>query len=136
MKYAIVKIGGKQFKIEEGQKFDVESQNGLNFEVLYYTDGKEILIGEPILTDVKINAEIVEDKRDRKVRIARFKSKSRYRRVQGHRQPISVIEVKSITKGSEKKVESKESKPAKEEKTEKKAVKSETKKVKSSKKDN
>jgi large subunit ribosomal protein L21 len=126
MKYAIVKLGGKQFKITEGLKFDVERQSDLVFDVLYYTDGKEILVGEPVLTDIVVKAKIVEDKKARKIRVARYKSKSRYRRVQGHKQPISVIEIESI---STKKAKT-ETKEVKEDKKETKEVKkSETKKT-------
>ncbi len=138
MKYAIVKLGGKQFKITEGLKFDLEKQSDLSFEVLYYTDGKEILVGEPVLNDIKVKAKIVEDKKDKKIRIGRFKSKSRYRKIKGHRQPISVVEIESITKGKVADTDTKEEKKEVKKTTPKKSAKTETKetkKVKSSSKD-
>lgn len=102
-KYAIVQIGGKQFKISEGQTFQIESQKGLKFDVLACFDGKETLIGEPFLENVKIEAEVLENTRGKKVEIGRFKSKSRYRKKKGHRQPYSMVKVKSIKLSSEEK---------------------------------
>lgn len=103
MKYAIAEIGGKQLKITEGQTFRIEHQDKLNFEVLAYSDGKETLIGTPILSNITIKASILGEERGRKVRVARFKAKSRYEKVNGHRQPLSIVKVDTILKKAEKK---------------------------------
>ena len=152
MKYAVVRLGGKQFKIKEGTKIEVERQKTpLQFDVLFYSDNGNTMIGNPIVEGITVSAKVIEEKLDEKIRVARFKSKSRYRKVKGHRQPLSVIEIEKIGKGTKKvsKVEDKaEEKPLevekktkttkKEEKVEKKkgsAKKTATKKtVKSTKK--
>lgn len=101
-KYAIIQLGGKQFKITEGLEFKVDRQEKLNIGVLLYSDGKTVEIGEPLLTGVNVKAKIVGNETAPKIRVARFKSKSRYRRVKGHKQPISVVKVESISKGAKK----------------------------------
>ena len=98
MKYAIIAFGGKQLKVSEGDTFDIEKQGELIPSVLAYSDGKKLEVGTPVLSDMTVKLSKVEDKRDKKVRVARFKSKSRYHKVRGHRQPISVVKVEKIGK--------------------------------------
>lgn len=120
-KYAVIQFGGKQFKVTEGQKFDLEAQDDLKCDVLLYSDGKKVIIGEPDVKEVTVKLKKIEDKNDKKIRIGRYKSKSRYRRIKGHRQPISVIEVVSISEGSSVKESATADKPKKEEKPVEKA---------------
>ncbi|MFC1755934.1 50S ribosomal protein L21 [Patescibacteria group bacterium] len=125
MTYAVIRFGGRQFKVSEGDKFQTMRQYSTNNEVLMYSDGKELEIGTPTLENYEVKLNKLEDKRDKKIRVGRFKSKSRYRKVKGHKQPISVFEVEKISKkGSkaEKKVE-KEVVVKEEKKVEKKEVK-------------
>lgn len=98
MKYAIVQFGGKQIQIKEGDTFEMERQSGLVFDVLLYSENEKVSIGEPFLKDIEVKAKVVEEKRGKKIRIGRFKSKSRYRRVKGHRQPLGVVTIVSIGK--------------------------------------
>ena len=99
-KYAIISLGGKQFKIVEGLEFKIERQSKLDIGVLLFADDQTVEIGEPLVKDVTVKAKILRDERAPKIRVARFKSKSRYRKVKGHRQPMSVIKIESITKGA------------------------------------
>ena len=127
MKYAIVALGGKQIKIKEGQTFSIERQEKLNMEVLAYSAGKEFLVGSPTLADIIVKASIVGEERAPKITVARYKSKSRYRRKKGHRQPMSVVTIESILKKGEK-AEKKETKSAKvEDKENKSSAKTEKK---------
>ncbi len=132
MKYAIARVGGKQLKIAEGKTYKLEAQKALKFDILAYFDGKELTLGAPFVEGITIKATVVEEKKDRKVRVARFKSKSRYDKVKGHRQPITVFKIEEIIEKGEKKAEKVEA-PVKKEKateTKKKTVKSSTKKEK------
>lgn len=95
-KYAVIQLGGKQLMVKEGQKFEIERQSKLDVDVLLYSDGDTVLLGAPTLKDVTVKAKIIEDKKDKKVVVARYKSKSRYRKNKGHRQPISVVQIESI----------------------------------------
>jgi large subunit ribosomal protein L21 len=98
-KYAIIKVDGKQFIVNEGTVLKLNNQKEFTPEVLYYFDGKKADIGTPVLTNVKVTGEILESKLDKKINVSRYKSKSRYRRNRGHRQPISMVKVNTITKG-------------------------------------
>ena len=143
-KYAIIKLGGKQFKVHEGDIFKIERQDGLKLEVLAYSNGEGIILGTPTLSDVTVSASVIKEQLGPKVKINRFKAKSRYRRAKGHRQPLSIVKIDDILMAGEKstkkektvapKEESqKETKPAKVAK-EKKTVKAEKAPVKSVKK--
>ena len=101
MKYAVIKLGTKQFTVKEGDVFEVEAQKQpLNIDVLFLSEGGKVLVGSPVLKDVKITASVVEEKRGAKVRVNRFKSKSRYHKFGGHRQPLSVVRIDQIGEGS------------------------------------
>lgn len=120
MKYAIIALGGKQLKVKEGLTFKIERQNDLNIDVLMYSDGKELLVGEPTLDQIEVKATVTSEDRAKKVVVARFKSKSRYRKRSGHRQPMSTISIDSIQlKGAKTEKAPKVEKEAKVEKTEK-----------------
>ncbi len=98
MKYAIIRLGGKQLKVAENDTFEIECQeNPINVEVLAYVDNETSIVGSPVLTNVTVELSIVKDIRDEKVRVARFKAKSRYKKLKGHKQPLSVIKVEKIS---------------------------------------
>jgi large subunit ribosomal protein L21 len=97
MKYAVISFGGKQFKVSEGDTFKIERQKTpLKVDVLMYSEDDNVLVGVPTLAEVEVTAAVLEEKRDKKIRVGRFKSKSRYRRVKGHRQPISIVKIEKI----------------------------------------
>jgi large subunit ribosomal protein L21 len=126
MAYAVIRIGGKQFKVKKGDKFHLERQSSAKNEVLLFNDGKNTKIGTPVLKDVDVKLNKVEDKRGKKIRVGRFKSKSRYRKVKGHKQPLSVFEVKSVGKPEKKKTDTKkQTKSTKSKSSKKKTTKKE-----------
>jgi large subunit ribosomal protein L21 len=97
MKSAIISLSGKQFNIKEGLVFKTDSiQNLDNVHVLAYSEGDSLEFGAPFLDKVKVSLSKVEDRLDDKLRIARFRAKSRYRKSKSHRQPISILKVESI----------------------------------------
>jgi large subunit ribosomal protein L21 len=100
--YAIVKTGGKQYRVEEGQTLLVERLPGeagakLDLEPLLLA-GDEALFGDKLGT-AKVAAEVVEHLRGPKLRVNKFKPKRGYRRRAGHRQELTRIRVTKITKG-------------------------------------
>ena len=130
-KYAVIKFASKQFLVREGDVIELERQEKpLKIEVLFYSDGEKNVIGDPEVKGVSVKAVVLEEKIGKKVRVARFKKKSRYERVRGHRQPMSVVKIEKISTGSkdeeatDKKVEKSVEKNTKviEEKVAKKAV--------------
>jgi large subunit ribosomal protein L21 len=97
MKQAIISLSGKQFNVKEGLTFKVDSLHDLdNIKVLAYSNGENFEFGAPYLDQVKITLSRIEDRLDDKLRVARFRAKSRYRKNKSHRQPISVVKVESI----------------------------------------
>lgn len=98
--YAIVKTGGKQYRVEEGQtllveRLAVEAGEKVALEPLLYRGDMEILDGAD-LAKVSVEAKVVEHTRGPKLRVVKFKPKRGYRRRTGHRQDLTRIEVTSI----------------------------------------
>lgn len=102
-KYAIVQISGRQVKVSAGDQLTLDrldQTEGKEFqikEVLMIGDEKTQQIGTPILDKASVTFKLVEHGRSKKLRVAKFRAKSKYRRVYGHRQPQSTIEVVKIT---------------------------------------
>lgn len=126
-KYAIIKLGGKQFMVQEGTQFTIERQGALKPEVLLFSDGKDVLVGQPVLAEISVKMEFVEkDTKAAKIRVGRFRNKSRHRRVKGHQQPISIVKVKTIENGSKAEKTEKAEKAEAKKPAAKKTVKSST----------
>ena len=101
MKYAVIQTGGKQYKVSEGEVIEVEkiSPEGKTFDfpkVLLFVDEKKVLVGQPFLENVRVKGEILGEIKGPKVKVARFKAKSRYRRTKGHRQILSQVKIREI----------------------------------------
>lgn len=103
--FAIVEIQGKQYKVSENDKIDVdklkEEKGKVTFDkvLLYAKDDKNVELGNPYINGAKVDAEIVEQKRGEKLRVFKMKPKKRYSRTIGHRTHLSTIEIKSISIG-------------------------------------
>jgi large subunit ribosomal protein L21 len=100
MTYAIVKTGGKQYRVEEGQTLLVErlrEDEGakVSLDPLLYRDDKQVLDGSD-LSKVKVEAKIVGHERGPKIHVLKFKPKRGYKRRTGHRQELTRIEVTGI----------------------------------------
>jgi len=102
MKYAVVRSGGKQYKVAEGEEIVIEKittpeGKTLNFdEVLLLVGDKKTKIGQPLIKGAKVKAKVVAHFKGKKIRVATFKAKSRYRRVKGHRQQLTRVKISSI----------------------------------------
>jgi len=93
---AVINLAGAQHLVKAGDKFEVnrlenEEKSTFSPEVLMSTEGEKLMLNAG-----KVEIEIVEHKKGEKLHIMKFKAKSRYRRRTGHRQHVSVIEVKSV----------------------------------------
>ncbi len=102
--YAIVKTGGKQYRVEEGQSLLVErlpaSDGGsVSLQPLLVVDGSRVVDGDD-LAKVAVQARVVGHERGPKLRIVKFKPKRGYKRRTGHRQELTRIEVTGITVGA------------------------------------
>ena len=102
MKYAVLKSGGKQYKVKEGDiivvdKVASDKNKEVAFEnVLLLVSDAGVKLGNPTISGVKVFAKIVEDFKGEKIRVAKFKSKVRYRRVTGFRPMLSKVKIEKI----------------------------------------
>jgi len=102
MNYAVVKIGGKQYKVSVGDVLEVSKLNfdknkKIEFEeILFVSEDGKVKVGNPTIKNAKIKAVLLADKKGEKTRVAKFKSKVRYRKVMGFRPLISQIRIEKI----------------------------------------
>ncbi len=99
--WAVIKTGGKQYKVEEGTKLAVEKlepkDNKVAFDQVLALGGDKVRVGTPYLDKVKVTAKVVEQFRGEKIRVVKFKSKSRYTRTTGHRQNLTRVLIEKIS---------------------------------------
>lgn len=102
-KFAVIKISGAQLKVYEGSEYEVNKLEGNKGDileikdVLLVSDKENTKIGNPLVDGAKVTLEITSQKKDDKVRVFKYKSKSRYRKTSGHRALITRVSVKSIS---------------------------------------
>jgi large subunit ribosomal protein L21 len=102
--YAIVKTGGKQYRVQEGESLLVErlpAEDGATvaLEPLLFVDGSDVVDGDD-LANVSVQARVVGHERGPKLRVVKFKPKRGYKRRAGHRQELTRIEITSLGRGS------------------------------------
>ena len=102
MKHAIIVTGGKQYRVAEGdvlyiEKLEVEAGAEVNFDqVLAVIDGENAKFGTPVVEGATVTATVVKNGKGKKIRVFKMKPKKGYRRTQGHRQPYTKVEIKTI----------------------------------------
>ena len=100
---AIIKTGGKQFKVSKGdkikvEKLDAEKDSKVVFdEVLLFSDDKKIEIGKPLIKSAKVTGKVLKQARAKKVEIVKHKAKKRYNLKKGHRQHYTEVEITGIS---------------------------------------
>lgn len=100
---AIIKTGGKQYKVAPGdkiyiEKLDAKQGDGVVFDdVLLVENGGKFEVGKPKIEGAKVEAKVLEQGRDDKVIIHKYKAKKRYHVTRGHRQPYTFVEIIKIT---------------------------------------
>ena len=102
--YALVKTGGKQYRVQEGESLLVErlpADEGATvaLQTLLFVDGSDVVDGDD-LADVSVQARVVGHERGPKLRVVKFKPKRGYKRRAGHRQELTRIEITSLGRGS------------------------------------
>ena len=100
MKIAVIKTGGKQYKVTPGQnlrieKIDAEVGAVLKFQTLLTAEGEKLELGKPSLGEL-VEGKVIEQGRNKKVSVVKYKNKTRYKRNVGHRQPFTKIEITKI----------------------------------------
>ena len=107
MIYAVIRSGGKQYKVEPNQLLDVErlpADVGAVVElsdVLMVADGDDVTVGQPRVTGARVVAEVMEHGRGPKLIVFKYKNKTRYRKKTGHRQAYTRLAIRQILMGAE-----------------------------------
>ena len=102
MRYAVIRIGDKQYKVAEGddllvEKIDEKEGKSIVFDkVLLLLDSKKIKVGQPLVSKAYVKAKIITQLKSPKIRVAKFRAKSRYRKVKGHRQLLTKLKIIKI----------------------------------------
>lgn len=103
MTYAVIRLQGKQYRVEVGQTLTIDrihedAKKTLKItDVLLVVDGDKVKIGTPLVDGATVSLEVVSHDRGEKIRVSTFKAKSRYRRTIGHRQEETTLRVDSIS---------------------------------------
>src|SRR5215475_3112320 len=102
--YAIVKTGGKQYKVAEGDVIEVEKLagapgDGISLSAVLLVDGTDLVTDAAALAKVAVTGEVVAHTKGPKIRIHKFKNKTGYHKRQGHRQPLTQVKVTGISTG-------------------------------------
>lgn len=106
MEYAIVEAAGKQYRVQKGELLVLDNQNQaagskIVFDkVLLWVNNTSSLIGQPYLDGVQVLANVQKEQKGAKIRVAKFRAKSNYRRVHGHRQRQTVLKIEDIKSGN------------------------------------
>ncbi len=99
---AVIKTGGKQYRVSKGDRIRIEKIAGkagdkLTFnDVLVVGDGEDVKIGSPFIPDVSVEAEIVSQGRGKKIHVFKKKRRKGYKLHKGHRQDYTEVEIKGI----------------------------------------
>jgi large subunit ribosomal protein L21 len=102
--YAIIRTGGKQYRVQENDEFRVEKLEAsvgdkVVFDEVVAVGGDELIVGTPLVEGYAVQAEVLEQGKADKVIIYKYKAKKDYRRKNGHRQPYTLVKVTAIGTG-------------------------------------
>jgi large subunit ribosomal protein L21 len=100
--YAVIKTGGKQYKVAQGDKIRVEKLAGsvgdtVTFDQVLLLGGDALKIGMPLVAGAKVQAKVIAQDRAKKIIVFKFRRRKNYRRKNGHRQPYTALEITGIT---------------------------------------
>src|SRR5216110_2479037 len=105
MAYAIIRTGGRQFRVAEGDTIDVdlldvEPGKTASFgDVLLFADGKDLTQGNPVIAGAKVTAEVLEQRKDKKVIAFKYRRRKGYHRTVGHRRKLTRVKITTISVG-------------------------------------
>ena len=100
--YAVIKTGGKQYRVQQGdvifvEKLNAQADEAVTFEeVLLVGDGEQSKIGAPVVAGAKVEGKVLAQVKSKKVVVYKYKAKKNERKKQGHRQPYTKVEITAI----------------------------------------
>lgn len=100
--FAVIKTGGKQYKVAEGdvlmiEKISTEGESVTFEDVLLIADGEKITLGKPVVEGATVTAKIIESGKGKKKIVFKYKSKTRQHKMKGHRQPYTKVQITKIS---------------------------------------
>ncbi len=108
MAYAIIRTGGRQFRVAEGDTVDVDlldtkvGKDASFGDVLMFADGKNVTQGDPVIEGAKVTGEVIEHRKDKKVVAFKYRRRKGYHRTVGHRRKLTRVKIKTIDLGGQK----------------------------------
>jgi large subunit ribosomal protein L21 len=108
MAYAIIRTGGRQFRVAEGDTIDVDlldvevGKTTTFGDVLLFSDGKDVTQGNPVIAGAKVTAEVLEQRKDKKVIAFKYKRRKGYHRTVGHRRKLTRVKIKKLNSAAKK----------------------------------
>lgn len=106
--YAVIRTGSKQYRVTPGQRLSVERLNGKSGDevafsdvLLVRSDDGAVAVGAPTVEGASVKAEIVQQRRAAKINVFKYKSKTRYRRLRGHRQRLTELRISEVVLGEQ-----------------------------------
>lgn len=98
---AVIKTGGKQYRVEEGdeikvEKLDKDEGETVEFDRVLLLDNNDTKIGHPFVEDATVKGEVLEQGKGEKMIIFKYKAKERYKKKKGHRQPYTKVKIEDI----------------------------------------
>ena len=109
MAFAIIKTGGRQHRVAEGDIIDVDfldaevGKEGVFADVLLLADGENLTHGSPLIEGATVTGEVVEQRKDKKVIAFKYRRRKGYHRTVGHRRKLTRVKITEISAGNSKK---------------------------------
>ncbi len=102
MSYAVIKTGGKQYRVSEGDKIRVEKLPGdvgaeISFDEILMVGGDKVAVGTPTVSGASVKAKIVAQDRGKKIIVFKYRRRKNYRRKTGHRQPFTELVITGVS---------------------------------------
>jgi large subunit ribosomal protein L21 len=99
--YAVIKTGGKQYRVQQGdvifiEKLDVQAGETVTFDEVLLVSGDETTIGNPTVAGAKVEGKVLSQVKGQKIVVYKYKAKKNERKKQGHRQPYTKVEITGI----------------------------------------
>jgi large subunit ribosomal protein L21 len=101
--YAVIKTGGKQHRVSEGDKIAVEKIDGGKGDIVFFDEvlmvsrGEDIKVGTPYLTGARVSGEIIEQIKSNKINVFKMKRRKGFKKKTGHRQKLTRMKIKEIS---------------------------------------
>jgi len=101
--FAVIKTGGKQYRVQNGdviyvEKLNAEVDSTVKFDVLLCGEDNDVVIGTPVVDGAVVEGKVLAQDKSKKVIVFKYKSKKTFRKTNGHRQPFTKIEITNISK--------------------------------------